>query len=294
MRSLKLFFLLAFSIQTQMVGAADFRFSELGGGYYQIELHGEIQAGEADDLMALITGNPGLLLATSTMMLSSPGGSVAEALQIAEIVEQASWMTVVHEPDTCASACFLIFVAASERASVGRILVHRPYLDSNSYDQIGLAQTTETHRTSMLNVRRFLEEQFVPGNLIDRMTYVASTEAYELNAVDYISLGMMSPTFEEAAIAKCGLSNMALVTQQYSSEHIACTNRLRTVARAQLLRAIVGEAEVRSALREWFGEDFAAAATAQWDQSPPATPAVQSPPRAPADSTTNIFDQFDD
>ena len=72
------------------------------------------------------------------VVLSSPGGSVYEGLQIAAAVHDQGISTFVPNTARCASACSYIFFAGLERIAHGRLGVHQFYgsEDEGRYDQI--------------------------------------------------------------------------------------------------------------------------------------------------------------
>ena len=75
-----------------------------------IRISGEIQFGLSDALGDLLEANPGV----ERLELESPGGSVREGLELAELVQKYSLDTEVRT--YCDSACTLVFVAGSERS----------------------------------------------------------------------------------------------------------------------------------------------------------------------------------
>ncbi len=89
-----------------------------------IALNGEIAEGDSDTLKALIkTANDGGRL-VSGLRLNSPGGSLLEGVKLADVIRYAKISTIVANGANCASACFIVFAAGSEKfvsysASVG-------------------------------------------------------------------------------------------------------------------------------------------------------------------------------
>ena len=60
-----------------------------------------------------------------TLILSSPGGSVFEGLQMAGIIFDRKLTTYIPKDATCASACSFMFFAGQHRVSEGRLGVHQ-------------------------------------------------------------------------------------------------------------------------------------------------------------------------
>jgi len=76
-------------------------------------------------------------------VLSSPGGSVIEGLQMAGIINDKNLNTYIPKvgldsQGTFASACSFMFFAGSERKVGGRLGVHQfSSLDSNKAEEVG-------------------------------------------------------------------------------------------------------------------------------------------------------------
>lgn len=230
--------------------AAEFLVSRMSPGLLQIELQGDIRNGDHGRLMSLIENSPISFINARAIVLNSKGGSVTEAIRIAEIVERASLATIVGPGDVCASACFLIFVSGPIRWNQGDILIHRPYLPKSTYANNELSEITKSQRAAMSNVRMFLRERSVPTKFIDLLISQSSTEAYRLTPYDEVEVGIMTPSYEEAVIAKCGLSSQMVLKQRATEAQMNCSHELNTGARLQFLKEAVGEEIFYSALRE--------------------------------------------
>jgi hypothetical protein len=234
------------------VRAAEFLFSKVSPDNFQIELQGEIRNGDYRRLIALIESSPISFLNANSIVLNSKGGSVTEALRIAEAVEKTSLVTLVGSSNICASACFLVFIAGPLHWAEGSVLIHRPYLASEAYAESELSTTTKSQRNAMINMRKYLEDRSVPASLIELMMSRASTEAYHLTDNDKMKLGVMTPSFEEAAIAQCGLSAQDFIKGQETQKQLDCTHGLGNRARAIFLKEVIGETKFRVALREFL------------------------------------------
>lgn len=121
-------------------------------------LEGPIEEGDAGELrnqFAQIVGNANAF--SFFLCLRSPGGSIKEALRIADYVrktQRPSIATVIEDGQTCASACALIFLAGNAPARVGafpqrflhprgRLLYHSSRLDLGGFSN----DTLLTHLT---------------------------------------------------------------------------------------------------------------------------------------------------
>jgi len=168
-------------------------------------LSGEIIPGDADRLLSKILDDENRFLAQNEILLASDGGDVAEALRIAKLV-QSLYTRIVVMPLTgrCVSACFFIYAAATQREADGERLlgINRPYRvaaeGSTSPTAEGIAEGG-----ALTPVRAFLQENAVPGYLVDEMLRRASDDAYWLSTDDEKNLGYRSPSFDRYLRAKC-------------------------------------------------------------------------------------------
>ena len=138
--------------------------------------------------------------------MASDGGDVAEALRIAKLV-QSLYTRIVVMPLTgrCVSACFFIYAAATQREADGERLlgINRPYRVAAEGATSPPADAAIAEGAALTPVRAFLQENAVPGYLVDEMLRRASDDAYWLSAADEKNLGYRSPSFDRYLRAKC-------------------------------------------------------------------------------------------
>lgn len=239
-------------IASTSLSAAEFFMLKTGPDSFQIQLSGLIKDGDYERLVSLIENSPVSFLGSPSIALSSRGGSVAEAIKIGGLVEKASLMTVVNKNEICASSCFLIFIAGNMRLTDGSVLIHRPYVAGGSYSKDEVDEAGEKQRASVKLVRQYLEMRSVHSDIVNKMLSLSSSKAYQLTDDDLWSLGLISPWFEEAAIAKCGASSEMLLNQKLITPKIkSCVSGLSDVSRAKLIIGILGEKRGVSAVREY-------------------------------------------
>ena len=145
---------------------------------------------------------------SSTVVLASSGGDLVEAIRIGNFFRR-TYMSVFVNPaiGRCASACFLIYVAAVERgAMVPGLGIHRPYFPLQQSENIPLDKMEQRHRTLSASVKRYLEEQQVPQYLIERMFSMASTEISWLDREDLNSLGARAVWWDQVLVDRCKLN----------------------------------------------------------------------------------------
>lgn len=238
----KLFMLVITLAASTNLVAAEYFMQKIKPDSYQIQLSGVIKEGDYERLVSLIKNSPLSFLGSPSIALSSPGGSVTEAIKIAGLIEKASLMTVVNKNDICASSCFFVFIAGNMRYSNGAVLIHRPYIASNAYSKDETDKAEKKQRESVGFVRQYLEARSIQSGIIDKMLSLSSSKAYQLSEDDLWAIGLVSPWFEESSIAKCGASSEVLLNSSRITPAInSCVSGLRDVARAKLVVNILGK-----------------------------------------------------
>lgn len=199
------------------VSAATFATDDLG---VSITMRGEITPGDAERLASLFLAVKPIYANyyqfPNSLYLDSPGGDVAEAMRIADLVRVLA-LSIATVPDgrgVCASSCFLIYAAALVRSATGidtlrakggegnlsPIGIHRPYLRSRIDGPDGVKRQEQI----MSDLRAYLVKSNVGHVLIDKMMTHASNDIYWLNAEDVRALGRYAPGIQEQLISKCG------------------------------------------------------------------------------------------
>lgn len=221
--------------------AADFAEGKAG-----ITISGPIQTGDARRLARFILEMPErkdkLLL---LLELNSPGGSVEEALKIAQLVDRGLVQTWVPRGAVCASACFIIWAAGQERsgAPLGRLLVHRLSLGSTSTD---IRATERALSPAGSAVEVLLSEWGIPRQVLDRMRDTPASDRFEISdrwlGENHISSAAMHyrPAFLEIAERNCGkspetrveLGEVAPTVARFNSWH-DCADEIRYANQAK-------------------------------------------------------------
>lgn len=189
-----------------------------------ILLTGEIVKGDNQRLVDLLRSQKSGSNFFRTILLKSPGGSISEALLIAQSVTQNvlnTATTVYWKKDElitdsyCVSACFLIWVAGAERmhfsspSKNGRkpigLGLHRPYFSKEDFANLDPLTAAKNQQDLIAQVRAYLKRQDVADNLIDEMMKRSSKEVYWLNSIETTDeLDQRAPWFEELMISRCG------------------------------------------------------------------------------------------
>lgn len=86
-----------------------------------IQLKGYIDGGSLADFRSVLRANP----SARVVLLSSGGGDVDAALEIAREIRRRGLSTAVQAGASCYSSCTYLFFAGRERVALGKIGVHR-------------------------------------------------------------------------------------------------------------------------------------------------------------------------
>lgn len=178
--------------------ALEIRTTEAQGVAF-VDLSGDIVSNDAVRMTSTIlrlaekhkSDNTALLL-----RLNSPGGLISEAIEISDLISKAKVPVVVTEKDTCASACFLLFMKLPLKLVKhgARIGVHSAADDSGN----------ESARTTLTTVEmaRFFKEAGVPNSVIGKMVTAPPGEMHYLSDNELTQMGarfMDDDNFAQAA-----------------------------------------------------------------------------------------------
>ena len=179
------------TVATPLAQTSEQKFSQYGKFFYFFEipntlfLNGAIKANDSFDFRKAIRFHD-----IDTLVLSSPGGSVWDALSIAGIVFDRQINTVLPENSLCASACSYIFFAGKKRFAQGPLGVHQfASVDPNAQEKIGDAQYQTQFTVS--EIIGFLNQFGTPPFVLERM--FQQSEMYWFNDEEIIKL--TSPDF---------------------------------------------------------------------------------------------------
>lgn len=148
-----------------------------------ISLDGDLAEGDADAAEALIRAANESGRLVSAVRLDSPGGSLAEAIKLADLIRRAKLPTIVAAGSRCASACFIAFAAGVEKfasydASIG---VH------GVSDKLG-RETTQTEAAT-ISMARIASSYGVPPRIIGQMIVTPAQHIAWLTPDDLRSMG---------------------------------------------------------------------------------------------------------
>ncbi len=224
---IRLFSFLIVSLFCQFASALEITFQKStprGCELHQpaIVLSGNIVNGDAGKLAAWLKNNNDVFLnVRPSFVLDSPGGSISEAVLLAQLLESIAatvWLppacvnVSVAKIPRCASACFALVVGASSRIiGESQVGLHRPYFERASYANLNAQEAQAIYNEAIKEFSHWLREKQVAQSLIEKMNNVSSKEVYWLNLDEVNSLGEISPWLEEYLIARCDFDKALLV-----------------------------------------------------------------------------------
>jgi hypothetical protein len=193
-------------------------------GGYVLSITGTIQSGDTERLAKAFARTARI----KEIRLASRGGDVVEAILMGEIIKGMRLPTVVATNETCASACFFLWLNGSQRLAshgLGRLGLHSPFLQNPS--------NTEGSRTAQANlvsaVTGYLEDRRVSRKFIDLMMSRPSSQFYWLSGADLLELGTIPPELAELYLARCQDSAVALATKRREAQRAHDTGTMREV-----------------------------------------------------------------
>jgi hypothetical protein len=193
-------FLLAMSICS--VGDAASLTSSGAEGKTVFALSGEITPGDADRLLAEVKTATNDRRVIAGIRLGSPGGDVGEGFKLARVVRDAKIATIVPDGAMCASACFIVFAAGSEKFAgyAARVGVHGAASDRSQHE-------TEQSRAATIIMARVVNEMGVPPGIIGQMVVTPPNQMVWLSPDDLRSMGTtMTGKAEQMPSANAAIS----------------------------------------------------------------------------------------
>jgi hypothetical protein len=176
------------------VTAADVRPAQsiAGSPLPGVTIEGSIAPGDFAKFASLVLDAEG----RSVVWLASPGGNLSEALRMGALIRQLALevrapvdrsrpMVRLRDPEnnTCASACFFLYVAGVRRQ--GSVLgIHKPSLPADEYFSLGLDGSVAAHRRIQEATADYLELMGVPSKYASMMMSANSSDMIWLTPED--------------------------------------------------------------------------------------------------------------
>ena len=142
-------------------------------------LTGEIRRGDFNKFRTFTVDHlDEIVLAPPVISLSSNGGDVVEALQMAALIRSMYAMVYIGHNEKCASACFYLYVSAVNRVALDprSIGIHRPYFDSTYFADLSPAAAEKRYAELAKTISDFLENSYVPRSIIEKMNATSNKQ----------------------------------------------------------------------------------------------------------------------
>ena len=153
--------------------------------------YGEIAEGDAQVLSKLIQNNQ-----VENLIISSPGGLVYEALDIAYLIRQNGISIFIPKDQFCLSACAFIFFAGNARVSEGKLGVHQVNFPDTAAKRIGrLGEITRDSQLVVSDIISALNSFDVPQFVYERM--FATEDMYFFTGEELKKIERISNHFSE-------------------------------------------------------------------------------------------------
>ena len=147
---------------------------------------GEIKNGDSFDFRKLMRNHE-----IDTLVISSTGGSVWEALSIAGIIHDNGTNLYIPESAECYSACSFIFFAGKSRLAKGKLGVHQfSSVESNTQKNVGVIEGGTQFTTS--EIIGFLNEFDTPPWVYEKMFAQKEMYVFSPNELNKLERGVMA------------------------------------------------------------------------------------------------------
>jgi hypothetical protein len=149
----------------------------------RIDLNGDIAEGDAEKLKAIVKEANDVQRVVATIRLNSPGGNLLEGVRLSEVVKYGRIATAVLSGGTCASACFIVFAAGSEKYAhySARVGVHGASERGQETLHSGAATVT---------MARVVRDLGVPSGIVGKMVVTPPTDMVWLTIDDLRSMNV--------------------------------------------------------------------------------------------------------
>jgi hypothetical protein len=149
-----------------------------------MSMTGKIELGDYNKFIDVFRNLPEDIIVVG-ILLNSPGGNIAEALKITEVIKGQHIGTMVAPDSRCASACFLIF-AAGER----KVASNRSFIGVHSLTTINVGED-DSAKSSTVDVARYCSTELkVPPDIIGKMVSTPASSIYQLSLADLTEMGV--------------------------------------------------------------------------------------------------------
>ncbi|MBY4598937.1 hypothetical protein K3217_25820 [bacterium BD-1] len=222
-----------------LLGAQSAHAAEIWADEEGFHLRGPIEAGDGERFKKMAIEQD-LQQMPLRIHLDSPGGSVVDGVQIAEIVGELLLWVSVSENASCQSSCFLIIAGSPLRGESipGRIGVHRLSLDEEAMKTADASSYQRKIQAASASIRDWLLEREVPEAIVTRMQETPPHQMHFLTMQEKLDVAMAALIYRDFIEKRCGKLTRELLNDP---THVACENKAHldaAVSAQNRLRAV--------------------------------------------------------
>lgn len=129
-------------------------------------------------------------IGANTLWLDSPGGLIAEAMKIGDVIAEKAMEAIVVFRGRCYSSCVFVYAAAKTRSGIGDVGIHRPFASEISAESLGYAEYLEKYDALTPILKRYFSKYGVSPSLVDAMNVIPSDEIKILSDEERDSYGL--------------------------------------------------------------------------------------------------------
>jgi hypothetical protein len=207
---------------------------------FTIDFVGEIVPTSANEVAALLEQNREWI-GSKQIIIDSPGGNLDASMALGRLLRRNRMTILIPKGAECVSACVMIFAGAVFRLYVGKIGIHRPYLNQPIGSQLQAPDKLRSNYEQMLQtIRAYLRDMNVSERLAEDMLKIPPADVRYLSHDDLDGYGLTyRDPVEQETIDLQEAQSMGLDRSEY-------------VRRQALQKAICGT------LEHMRGDDFVA------------------------------------
>lgn len=277
------FFLISFQLQAAQIWSES---ASTSSPAVNVFLEGKIIPGDYKKLKLLLEKQGPRV---KHLYLFSPGGDLAEALQISELVKKLQLRTAGPEvgyddairpfPEcrtakprnptncVCASACFVIWAAGGERDQ-SVLAVHRPIFEKESFGALSIVEAEARYEKLLRVMGEYIDTLRVPADVKEKMLSTPTRDAYVFATPEEMT--GLAPAFDEWIAARCkslsrreesryfglvAIANRGRATPSEKQELETLTPKVNSILLCQALEKLQRRFQLFS---DYFGVDYAA------------------------------------
>jgi hypothetical protein len=151
-----------------------------------VVLNGELAPGDASRFKDMLKASSAAGKPVSAVRLNSPGGSLIEGVRLAAVIQGAKIATVIIAGAKCVGACFLPFIAGSQKYVSATATVGVPGAAGKSEPK---GETAALVRTEMPAIVRVAQRLGLLDAIVTKMLTTSEDDVFWLTLDDLRAMG---------------------------------------------------------------------------------------------------------